>query len=179
MKSLVDKIFEKVNRIPTFREDPEMYRKLLEISAGYVMETIKKEGGFFPAFEEALVQREEKTRYPLQHPRFTQKVFIGKNELIKRRGALRIDEILTGKAITNYPGYKGNGSIVIPSSQEKGYVLYNSDRKRLGAFLQKLFDEQQISGRVHLSLKEKYSGVLSPTKNTSFSNPIVFDVLEF
>ena len=76
MKSLVDKIFEKVNRIPTFREDPEMYRKLLEISAGYVMETIKKEGGFFPAFEEALVQREEKTRYPLQHPRFTQKVFI-------------------------------------------------------------------------------------------------------
>ncbi|MEK6894475.1 MAG: hypothetical protein AABX10_03360 [Nanoarchaeota archaeon] len=81
MESLVDRIFKKTEKISTLREDPNLYNKLLLISADYVSEAIKKEGGFFPAYEEALVQREERTRDPSQPPRFTQKVYFGENRL--------------------------------------------------------------------------------------------------
>ncbi|MEK6925469.1 MAG: hypothetical protein AABW71_04510 [Nanoarchaeota archaeon] len=179
MESLVDRIFKETEKISTLREDPNLYNKLLLISADYVSEAIKKEGGFFPAYEEALVQREERTRDPSQPPRFTQKVYFGENRLIVRRGVRRIDEILIGKAIANHPNYKGNGSIVVPSSQEKGYALYYSDRRKLGKFLQALFEEEEINGRVHLSLKEKYRHVLSPAKNAPFSDPITLSLPNF
>lgn len=158
-QTLAEFVFSKVERIPNREEDKAPLQAMV---VEHVKKRVKLEGGFFPNYEIALVNEEERRRYPNETPRFDDhSYFLNNAGLLVRNGAVRLRDIKVSKAVGYHPKYKQLGGLAIDGITAKHFKLIYALPDKLGKFLETLFDicEGDNKKKV-LRLKEQYSRVV-------------------
>lgn len=158
-QTLAEFVFSKIERIPNGREDKAPLQAMV---VDYVKKRIKSEGGFFPNYEIALVNQEERKRYPNEPTRFDDySYFLNNAGLLVRNGAVKLKDIKISRAIEYHPEYARSGGLAVNGMAVKHFKLIYASPDKLGTFLETLFDigEGEHKKKV-LRLKEQYSRVV-------------------
>jgi hypothetical protein len=162
--TLTDIVLDKAKSVEQLKENPGLVLEIKDFFVKLMLDGIKREGAFFPAYHIRLMQEAVAERFTLGN-------YLGKNfffhnnpklkELLRFKGAAPIRFNKIRNLVSYHPDHTEDTPMVISDKLTGNLTLYYKDQRSLGRYLVRVFDKNvQPNGRQHLSIKPEYLKVL-------------------
>lgn len=172
--SVTDLAISRVESIDQLRKDAALAGRIRADFTAYVTQQIKRDGGFFTAYELAILQAAALAKFQEDAGYLGNDFFILRNPTFiaaQRSGANRIRDITVASAVRYHPENEGKVGEVISvrdtrDAPMRQFKLLYCDTKRVGKFLDSMCDiEVGPTGKRLLHFKGHYKNVLFPKQD--------------
>lgn len=174
--TLAEVIFAAMDHIP-LGDELDLRARLKQLVADHAVSNVRREGGYFQAYQIATVHQAERERSPREKERFHDSFYFTENaQLAQARQEHHIRASLMPGLLKYFPGAAQAGGVSLAVPKTRSYKLYFMSDSKLAHYLTILFTLKESTNKPLLHLNEPYASLLLRPERSAFGKPLEWQI---
>ncbi|MDP1694280.1 MAG: hypothetical protein Q8L34_01950 [Candidatus Woesearchaeota archaeon] len=174
--TLAEVIFAAMDHIP-LGDELDLKARLKQLVTDHVVSNVRREGGYFQAYQIATVHQAERERFPGQKERFQDSIYFTQNEpfaLALHQHHIRAS--LMPGVLKYFPGAAQAGGVSLAVPKTRSYKVHFMSDSKLAQYLTKIFTLKPGENKPLLHLNEPYASLLLRSDRPAFGRPLEWQI---